>query len=81
MMITTPFPDLAAWTQARRALEIPIFRDSARAIAEMMVDDDRASGVAIGRLAESARTRTNPMADGGVVALFASPDQREKCAL
>ena len=53
MMITTPFPDLAAWTQALRALEIPIFRDSARAIAEMMVDDDRASGVAIGRLAES----------------------------
>jgi coenzyme F420 biosynthesis associated uncharacterized protein len=32
---------------------------------------------AIGRLAESARTRTNPMADGGVVALFASPDQRD----
>ena len=32
---------------------------------------------AVGRLAESARTRTNPLSDGGVVALFASPDQRE----
>lgn len=32
---------------------------------------------AVGRLAESARTRTNPLSDGGVVALFASPEQRE----
>ena len=32
---------------------------------------------AIGRVAESARTRTNPMADGGGVALVASPDQRD----
>ena len=32
---------------------------------------------AVGRLADAARTRTNPLADGGVVALFATPDQRE----
>lgn len=32
---------------------------------------------AVGRLAEAARTRTNPLADGGVVALFATPEQRE----
>jgi coenzyme F420 biosynthesis associated uncharacterized protein len=32
---------------------------------------------AVGRLADAARTRTNPMADGGVVALFASPEQRQ----
>jgi coenzyme F420 biosynthesis associated uncharacterized protein len=32
---------------------------------------------AIGRLADAARTRTNPMADGGVVALFATPEQRD----
>jgi len=31
---------------------------------------------AIGRLAESARTRTNPLADGGIFTLFASPQQR-----
>jgi coenzyme F420 biosynthesis associated uncharacterized protein len=32
---------------------------------------------AVGRLADAARTRTNPMADGGVVALFATPEQRD----
>ncbi len=32
---------------------------------------------AVGRVAESVRTRTNPLADGGVVALFASPEQRD----
>lgn len=32
---------------------------------------------AVGRLAEAARTRTNPLADGGVVALFASAEQRQ----
>ena len=32
---------------------------------------------AVGRLADAARTRTNPMADGGVVALFASAEQLE----
>ncbi len=31
---------------------------------------------AVGRLADAARSRTNPLADGGVVALFASADQR-----
>lgn len=32
---------------------------------------------AVGRVAEGIRTRTNPLADGGVAALFASPEQRE----
>lgn len=32
---------------------------------------------AVGRLAEAARTRTNPLADGGVVALFATSEQRD----
>ena len=42
-----------------------------------MVEPDQAQLYrAIGRLAESARTRTNPLADGGVFTLFASPHQR-----
>lgn len=32
---------------------------------------------AAGRLADSVRTRTNPLEDGGIVALFASADQRD----
>ena len=32
---------------------------------------------AVGRLADAARTWTNPLEDGGVVALFASPEQRD----
>lgn len=32
---------------------------------------------AVGRLAEGLRTRTNPLEDGGVAALFASPEQRQ----
>ncbi len=32
---------------------------------------------AVGRLADSIRTRSNPLEDGGVVALFASADQRD----
>jgi coenzyme F420 biosynthesis associated uncharacterized protein len=32
---------------------------------------------ALGRIAEGLRTRTNPLEDGGVAALFASPEQRE----
>ncbi len=51
-MITSPLPDLPAWLAYFRARQIPIFRESARAIAEMMADDDRASAVAIGRLAQ-----------------------------
>ena len=51
-MITSPLLDLATWVARLRELEIPIFRDSAEAIAEMIEDDDRASGVAIGRLAQ-----------------------------
>jgi coenzyme F420 biosynthesis associated uncharacterized protein len=31
---------------------------------------------AVGRLADSVRTRTNPLADGGIMALVASEDQR-----
>jgi HD-like signal output (HDOD) protein len=51
-MITSPLPDLAAWVAILSELEIPILRQSADAIAEMIEDDDRASGVAIGRLAQ-----------------------------
>ncbi len=32
---------------------------------------------AVGRVADAVRTRSNPLEDGGVVALFASPEQRE----
>jgi coenzyme F420 biosynthesis associated uncharacterized protein len=32
---------------------------------------------AVGRVADGVRTRTNPLDDGGVVALFASPEQRD----
>lgn len=38
--------------------------------------DPRRVFTAIGRVAESVRTRTSPLADGGVAALFATPDQR-----
>lgn len=31
---------------------------------------------AVGRVAEAVRTRTNPLEDGGVMALFATPEQR-----
>ena len=31
---------------------------------------------AVGRIAEGVRTRTNPLDDGGIAALFATPDQR-----
>ncbi len=42
-----------------------------------MVDPDPAQLFrAIGRVAEALRTRTSPLADGGVVTLFASADQR-----
>ena len=51
-MITSPLLDLAAWVARFRELEIPIFRESAEGLAEMIADDDRASGVAIGRLAQ-----------------------------
>ena len=51
-MITSALPDLAAWTDAFRVLGIPVFRDSARGIAEMIADEDRASAIAIGRLAQ-----------------------------
>ena len=43
-----------------------------------MADPDPARFfAAIGRVAEAVRTRTNPLNDGGVVALFASADQRQ----
>jgi len=43
-----------------------------------MVDPDPAQLFrAIGRVADSVRTGRNPLADGGVVALFATPEQRE----
>ena len=32
---------------------------------------------AVGRVADGMRTRKNPLEDGGIVALFASPEQRE----
>ena len=32
---------------------------------------------AVGRVADGVRTRKNPLEDGGIVALFASPEQRE----
>ena len=32
---------------------------------------------AAGRVADAVRTGTNPLDDGGVVALFATPEQRE----
>jgi HD-like signal output (HDOD) protein len=51
-MITSPLPDLAAWTNAFRVLGIPVFRESAQGIAEMIEDEDRASAIAIGRLAQ-----------------------------
>ena len=51
-MITRPLLDLAAWVARLGELEIPICRDTAEGIAEMIEDDDRASGVAIGRLAQ-----------------------------
>lgn len=38
--------------------------------------DPRRIFTAVGRLAEGFRTRTNPLADGGVAALFASGEQR-----
>lgn len=51
-MITTPLPDLAAWLAYLRGRQIPIFRDSAVAIAQMREDDDKASALAIGQLAQ-----------------------------
>ena len=43
-----------------------------------MADPDPAKFFqAIGRLAEGLRTRRNPLDDGGLAALFASPEQRE----
>lgn len=50
-MTTTPLPDLAAWADRLGNLEIPIFGGSADEIADMIEDEDRASGMAIGRLA------------------------------
>ncbi len=50
-MITSPLPDLDAWQACLAKMEIPIFRESAEAIAEMIENDNLASGVAIGRLA------------------------------
>jgi HD-like signal output (HDOD) protein len=51
-MITTALPDLAAWTDAFRVLGIPVFRQSALGIAGMIADEDSASAIAIGRLAQ-----------------------------
>lgn len=51
-MITSALPDLAAWTDAFRVLGIPVFRNSARGIAGMIADEDSASAIAIGRLAQ-----------------------------
>ena len=39
--------------------------------------DPRRFFVAVGRIAEGVRTRSNPLDDGGIAALFASPAQRE----
>lgn len=39
--------------------------------------DPRRLFTVVGRVAEGVRTRTNPLDDGGVVALFATPEQRE----
>ena len=53
MMIINALPNLDAWSRVFRDLEIPILRESAVGLAEMIVDEDRASPIAIGRLAQA----------------------------
>lgn len=53
MMIINALPNLDAWSRVFRDLEIPILRESAVGLAEMIADEDRASPIAIGRLAQA----------------------------
>lgn len=53
MMIINALPNLDAWSRVFRDLEIPILRESAAGLAEMIADEDRASPIAIGRLAQA----------------------------
>jgi HD-like signal output (HDOD) protein len=53
MMIVNALPGLEAWSRVFRELEVPILRESAVALAEMVADEDRASPIAIGRLAQA----------------------------
>jgi HD-like signal output (HDOD) protein len=53
MMIINALPNLDAWSRVFRDMEIPILRESAVGLAEMIVDEDRASPIAIGRLAQA----------------------------
>lgn len=53
------------------------FLDQVGGLISAADPDPRRIFTAIGRVAEGFRTRTNPLADGGVAALFASGEQRE----
>lgn len=59
---------------------IPWMRDYFLGLVESMVEaaepDPAKVFSAIGRVAEGIRTRHNPLDDGGLAALFATPDQR-----
>lgn len=52
------------------------FLDQVNQMLGMVEPDPMQLFRVLGRLAESVRTRQSPLADGGVVALFASPEQR-----
>ncbi|MBU6269762.1 MAG: HDOD domain-containing protein [Betaproteobacteria bacterium] len=52
-MIVNALPSLEAWSRLFCQLEVPILRESAVALAAMIEDEDRASPIAIGRLAQA----------------------------
>jgi coenzyme F420 biosynthesis associated uncharacterized protein len=55
----------------------PYFLDLVGQLMETADPDPAKLYAAAGRIAESLRTRTNPLEEGGLAALFASPEQRE----
>ncbi|HNH39390.1 MAG TPA: zinc-dependent metalloprotease, partial [Microthrixaceae bacterium] len=59
---------------------VPWLRPYFLGLVEQLVDaadpDPTRLFTAVGRVAEGIRTRTNPLDDGGIAALFATPEQR-----
>jgi coenzyme F420 biosynthesis associated uncharacterized protein len=55
----------------------PYFLDLVSQLMETADPDPAKLYAALGRIADSLRTRTNPLEEGGLAALFASPEQRE----
>lgn len=60
---------------------VPWLRPYFLGLVEQLVDaadpDPARLFTAVGRVAEGIRTRTNPLDDGGIAALFATPEQRQ----